>query len=119
MFQHHLRHLLPHWPEVPPRLWLTAAGIGLVGLSLLFEQEIWPNFPQAKLWAWVALTLLLLAGGLQTIGVLLRWPMSYNGPRWLRLALGCLSVAVGLVVALVTLLLSLLSGLRAAFLSAG
>ena len=114
-----LKHFLPHWPEVPPRLWLTGAGIALAGLSLQFEQEIWSHSPRAMFWTWVALTLLLLAGGLQIIGVLLRWPIRYSGPRWLRFALGCLSLALGLGVALVTLLLSLLSGLRVAFLSAG
>jgi len=114
-----LKYFLPHWPAVPARLWLTGAGVALAGLSLLFEQEIWPNSPQAAFWTWVVLTLLLLAGGLQTIGVLLRWPMSYSGPRWLRLALGCVALALGLGVALVTLLLSFLSGLRVAFLSVG
>ncbi|UOQ99114.1 hypothetical protein MUN81_06375 [Hymenobacter sp. 5317J-9] len=118
MFQHHLRHLLPHWPEVPPRLWLTAAGIVLAGLSLWFEQEIWRETEPARFWTWVVLTLLLLAGGLQTIGVLLRWPASYNGPRWLRLALGCAALALGLGVALITLALCLLSGVRAALLGA-
>ena len=113
-----LKHFLPHWPEVPPRLWGTGAGIGLAALSLRFEQEIWLSSPHAEFWTWVALTLLLLAGGLQTIGVLLHWPIRYSGPRWLRFALGCLSLALGLGVALVTLLLSLLSGLRVAFLSA-
>lgn len=119
MFQHHRRHFLPHWPEVPARLWGTGAGLALVGLSLLFEQEIWPNSPQAEFWTWVALTLLLVAGGLQTIGVLLRWPMSYSGPRWLRWALECVSLGLGLGVAMVTLLLACLSGLRVAFLGVG
>jgi hypothetical protein len=48
--------------------------------------------------------------------VLLRWPLSYSGPRWLRWTLGCVSLALGLGVAMVSLLLSFLSGLRVAFL---
>ena len=119
MLQHHVRHLLPRWPEVPPRLWLTAGGVGLAGLSLWFEQEIWQNPGRAEFWTWVTLTLLLLAGGLQTIGVLLRWPATYSGPRWMRFAICCVSLALGLGVGLLTLLLSFISGLRAAFLSAG
>ncbi|MBJ6111571.1 hypothetical protein JAO73_21295 [Hymenobacter sp. BT523] len=119
MLQHHLRHLLPHWPEVPARLWVTAAGIAVAGLSLWFEQEIWQEPEPARFWTWVVLTLLLLAGGLQTIGVLLRWPATYRGPRWIGFALGCVSLALGLGVALITVALCLLSGLRAAFLSAG
>lgn len=119
MLYHHVKHALPHWPEIPPRLWLTAAGIGLAAISLRFEQDIWQQPAQAQFWTWVALTLLLLAGGLQTIGVLLHWPATYSGPRWMRFALGCVALAVGLGVALFTLVLSFFSGLRVVFLGAG
>lgn len=110
---------LPPWPLVPPRLWLTVAGVGLAGLSLWFKEEIWPNRPHVGLWAWAAITLLVGAAGWQAVRVLLAWPFTYDGPRWMRFLLGCVALAVGIGIAIITVLLSLLSALRVAWLAAG
>lgn len=113
------KNALPTWPTVPPRLWLTAAGMGLAGLSLWFKQEIWPTSPHAGLWAWVAITLLVGVAGWQAVRVLLAWPFTYDGPHWLRFLIGCVALAAGIGIAIITLLLSVLSGLRVVWLVAG
>ena len=103
------QRVLPPWPVVPARLWLTGAGAGLAVLNLIFERELWPGHPQAGRWGWATLALLLLAGGGQALVVLWRWPAAYAGPRWVRLVLrglvwpACLGIAI--------LLLGLLLGL--------
>lgn len=81
------RNWLPPWPVVPPRLWLTAAGGMMAGLSLLFQQEIWPYHPRAGLWGWLALGLLVQAVGIQLIRVLMGWLRAYTGPRWVQLVM--------------------------------
>lgn len=95
------RNVLPPWPVVPPRLWATLAGCGLVLLNLAFEREIWWQHPQAGRWSWAVLCGLLLAVGAQTIPVLWRWPDAYRGPALLRplfsLATVVLSVAIAVV----------------------
>ena len=88
-------------------LWLTGAGAGLAVLNLIFRQEIWPAHPQAAPWTWAILLGLLLAGGLQVMCVLWRWPQTYAGPNWMRLALRigigatCIGIAIILLVLLV------------------
>ena len=93
-------------PVVPPQLWLTGAAIGVAGLSLFFENELWPNHPQATMWSWSALAMLLQAAAVQTIAVLWRWPAAYAGPRWVRWLIRAAAGAVGLGIALSMLLLA-------------
>jgi hypothetical protein len=88
------RTLLPGWPLVPLRLWLLGAASGLVGVSLLFEQEVWPHHPQAPGWHWATLALLLHAAGYETLRVLWRWPAAYTGPYLLRLVFRSVVLAV-------------------------
>ena len=103
------QRVLPPWPVVPARLWLTGAGAGLALLSLIFRQEIWPSHPQAQLWSWATLILLVQAGGIQAIGVLWRWPAAYAGPGWMRLLVHGVAWAAGIGIAILLLLLLLLS----------
>ena len=73
------------WPQVPTRLWGTIVAVAVVGLSLFFNQEIWPAHPAAVRWSHVVLGTLLQAGGVQLIGVLRVWRNACAGPGWLRL----------------------------------
>ena len=99
------KRLLPPWPVVPPRLWLTGAGTGLVALSPVFSQEIWTHPRPAQEWSWVALALLLLAGGAQSIAVLLRWPAAYTGPAWMRVVVRTAALGSGIGITILMLLL--------------
>ncbi|MFC6224063.1 hypothetical protein ACFP2F_12505 [Hymenobacter artigasi] len=79
------RNWLPPWPVVPPRLWLTAAATMVVGLSIIFENEIMPNHPKAQLWSWVVLGVLVQVGGVQVLSMLRAWLRAYHGPGVVRL----------------------------------
>jgi hypothetical protein len=83
------RNWLPTWPVVPPRLWLTAAGVALVGLSVIFQQEIWPLHPKAGLWSLIVLGVLVQGGGIQLITVLIVWLRAYQGPRLGHFIMAC------------------------------
>lgn len=76
------RNWWPQWPVMPPRLRLTAAATVVVGLSLYFQQEIWPHHPRAEPWGWLALSVLMQFGGIQLIKALWVWVGEYRGPRW-------------------------------------
>lgn len=106
--QKYWQRALPPWPVVPARLWLTGAGASLVVLNLIFRQEIWPSHPLAESWSAALLVLLVLAGGLQTIGVLWHWPQNYAGPTWLEVALRGAATAASIGIAILLLLLLLL-----------
>lgn len=94
------------WPVVPPRLWGTAAACALSIISLVFNQEIWPHYPQARQWSWLLLAVLLQAGATQVILVLWTWPTAFAGPGWMRLLLRMVVLAaiVGIAVVQVWLL---------------
>ena len=107
MNRNYWQHVLPPWPVIPPRLWLTGAGVGLAILSLVFGQEIWPAHPQAERWALATLILLMQMVGIQAIVVLCRWPSTYAGPGWMRLAMRSVAAvgSIGIGIILVFLLL--------------
>ena len=105
MIQNQWKQLLPAWPAVPPRLWLTAAGVGGTGLCLVFRKEIWPHRWQAEAWSWATLLLLLFFGGIQVIWLLKSWPDAYAGPRWMRLILRGIALVVGFGIGMIMLLL--------------
>ena len=100
------QRVLPPWPTVPPRLWLTAAVTGLTVFSLIFRQEIWPAHPQAEPWSWAILLVLVQAAGFQAIGALRDWTNAYDGPNWMRLLVR--GVAVVIIIGIAILLLMLL-----------
>ena len=102
------QRVLPPWPVVPARLWLTGAGCGLAMLSLIFRQELWPSHPQMELRSWVAMLLLVQAGGVQAMAVLCRWSRAYVGPGWMRLTVRVVAWAVGIGIAILLLILLLL-----------
>lgn len=102
------RNWLPQWPVVPPRLWLTAAGGVVAGLSLLCQQEIWPHHPKAELWGWLALGFSVQIIGIQTINVLMAWLRAYHGPRWMQLIMACAVFPACFTVALLLLGICLL-----------
>lgn len=79
------RNWLPPWPVVPRRLWLIAAGGVVAGLSVYFQQEVWPQHPKAEAWGCLALSLLVQVGAFQLIVVLMGWLRAYIGPRWAQL----------------------------------
>ena len=81
------KSLLPAWPVVPPRLWLTAGVAGLACLSLGFEQELWSRHPAAWRGSVAVLVVSFLAGMFQVDGLLWRWADAYPGPRWIRFLL--------------------------------
>jgi hypothetical protein len=93
-------------PVVPPQLWLTGAAIGIAGLILYFEDELWPHHPQAIMWSWSALATLLQVAAVQTIAALWRWPAAYAGPRGVRWIIRAAAGAVGLGITLLMLLLA-------------
>lgn len=97
------RNWLPQWPVVPPRLWLTAAGGVVAGLSVLFQQEIWPHHPKAELWSGLTLAVLVQAGGIQLIKVLMNWLREYQGPRWMHFIMTCAVFPACFAVALLLL----------------
>lgn len=101
---------LPPWPVVPPRLWLTLAASVVVGLSIFFQEEIWPHRPLAKMGSWVVLGLLMQVGGIQLIRGLWAWVGEYCGPRWMQFMLVSAVLPVCFVVALVLLVVFLLLG---------
>lgn len=80
----YLRSLLPAWPVVPTRLWLTLAGAGLTGLSLCFKAELWPSTPRAAEWSGVVLAILVLVGWCQGLQVAWNMTRSYAGPWPIR-----------------------------------
>lgn len=100
---------LPPWPVVPARLWLTGAGTALVVFSPVFNEEIWLSHPLAVPWGLALLGLLVLAGGVQAIGVLWRWPQNYAGLGWLKAALRGAAAAASIGIAILLLMLWLLS----------
>ena len=79
--------MLPAWPVVPPRLWLTAGAAGLACCSLAFEQELWPRHPGAWGWSVAVLVASVLVGMFQVDHLLWRWAGAYPGPRWIRFLL--------------------------------
>lgn len=91
----YLLRLLPPWPVVPPRLWLTITIIVLASLNLIFKEEIWPNTPHAALVGDGILLLTLLVAIPQIIWMLWTWPAAYTGPWWagglFRIAVTCAS----------------------------
>ncbi len=95
--------LLASTPVLPLRLWATGGAIGLVGLSLYFNKELWPHHPQAQNWGWATLVFLLLAAGAQTIIVLWKWPGPYVGPAWLQLLIRAASSVIGIGIAVLML----------------
>lgn len=110
----HLLQLLPLWPVVPLRLWLTA-GLGLVAAAnLVFRDEIWPHTPGAEAVGWPSLLIVCVACLLQVAAVLNQWGKSYAGPRWAQLGfrlciglslVGCLAVATVMLLAFIALIL--------------
>ena len=98
----------PPLPPVSPRLWFTAVGVGLAGLSLCFQRELWPHQPQAPLWSAALLVALLLWGWFQGQQLLLRWVDAYAGPRWMRFLLK--AAALGLIAVQLTVCTLLLLG---------
>jgi hypothetical protein len=97
------RNWLPPWPVVPPRLWLTAAGGVVAGLSVVFQREIWPHHPKAEIRSLIVLGLLVQAGGIQLIRVLMAWLRTYQGPRWAQLIMAFAVFPVCFAVALLLL----------------
>jgi hypothetical protein len=101
-----LKLLLAPGPEIPLRLWLTGAAIGLVILSLVFNKELWPNHRQSISWGLASLALLLVAAGGQAIAVLKRWGDHYAGPAWMRLLIRVVAaiISIGIAILIVPLL---------------
>jgi hypothetical protein len=114
-----IKRLLPGWPAVPPRLWLTGAALAVAVLNLVLESELWAHTPGAGRWSWALLLGLLMTGGWQAGPVLWRWALAYPGPVWLGLlwrafvlsvlAIGFV-VELGLLVALVSILSNIGNG---------
>lgn len=77
--------LLPGWPRVPPRLWLTAGLGALAGMNLLFIREIWPHTPSAGLVFRLFTLAAMLAGFCQLVLLLQAWTKAYAGPWWAKL----------------------------------
>lgn len=112
MINNNLRRLLPRWPVVPTRLWLTVA-LGLLAVAnLMFRAEVWPHTPGAEPVAWTSLLLTATACLFQVAAVLNQWMKSYAGPRWAQMGLrlcimplwaGCLVAAVMLAIMVVFL----------------
>ncbi|OGX85933.1 hypothetical protein BEN47_13855 [Hymenobacter lapidarius] len=106
-----LTRLLPEWPRVPPRLWLTAGFGALAAANLVLLAEIWPNTPSAGPVLLLATLGAVLAGCCQLVVVLQAWSTGYDGPGWARLLLrmavvpamaGCVIIGIlGFVSALV------------------
>lgn len=96
-------NLLPPWPVVPPRLWLTAAGGAVAGLSVIFQREIWLHHPKAERWSLIVLGVLVLGGGIQLIKVLLAWLRAYQGPQWAQFLMACAVFPACFAVALLLL----------------
>ena len=99
---------LPPGPVVPPRLWLTAAAGTLAGLSILFQQEIWPHHPRAELWGWLVLSVLVQAICIQVIKVLVRWLRACTGPCWAQFVMACVVFPACFAMALLLLITFLL-----------
>jgi hypothetical protein len=76
------RQLLPQWPVVSRRFWLTLALLAVATLNLCFLAEIWPNTPQASLVWRVVAYLAAGAVGIETLRILWRWAATYTGPKW-------------------------------------
>lgn len=98
-----LTRLLPGWPVVPPRLWLTAGLWALAVVNLIFLEEVWPHTPSAKDFLFLVLLGTVLAGCCQLVMVLHAWLVDYMGPWWAKVLLriivipaivGCVSVAL-------------------------
>lgn len=105
----YIKSILPAWPVVPARLWLTLAGVGLAMLSLVFRAELWATTPHAESWNWSVLLLMLLASWLQTLPVVWGVSLTYTGPWWMRLLLMLVAVSfVGFSILLLLLCLFLL-----------
>lgn len=95
--------LLPGWPPVPPRLWLTAGLLALGVVKLVFLDEIWPHTPGAgPVMEWMMLAA-VLAGCCQLVVLLHGWVVGYTGPWWAKLLfrlvvmpalIGCVLVAI-------------------------
>ena len=76
-----LMYLLPEWPQVPPRLWLTASFGALAAANLLLLAEIWPNTPSAGPVLLLAMLGATLAGCCQVVVLLQLWSTGYAGPE--------------------------------------
>ena len=107
-----LMTLLPEWPPVPRRLWLTA-GLGALALAnLAFLDEIWPHTPGAQHVIIQIMLAAVLAGSCQLVSLLHGWVLNYAGPWWARLlfrmvvmpaVVGCVLVAIIAFICIVVL----------------
>jgi len=109
--------LLPGWPPVSPRLWLTAGLGALAVANLLLLEEIWPNTPGAGPILLLVMLGTILAGCCQLVVVLQAWSKDYAGPGWARLLFrmavlpamaGCVIVAIIVFVSITVLITKML-----------
>ncbi len=104
----YLMLLLPGWPRVPPRLWLTAGLGALAAMNLLFIREIWPHTPSANLVFRLFGLFAMLAGCCQLVFLLQAWTKSYAGPWWAQLLFHMMVIpaqAGGVLVAAIALVM--------------
>ena len=104
-----LMTLLPEWPPVPRRLWLTA-GLGALALAnLAFLDEIWPHAPGAQHVIIQIMLAAVLAGSCQLVsllhgGVLNWWARLLFRMVVMPAVVGCVLVAIIASICIVVLI---------------